>query len=194
MALIMRASASGGLVHVGKPGLYDAIVTGVREDNIPSTFNNGDVIRITCKLVDVVDEGGDPVHLDAIANAKLTSLSKLWAWLEALGLHPEVDFDLDLEQVVGHACVLSIVDAKSSKDDSVYSRVEAIYPPKRQALAAEGLLSPTGAVNWTAFWAECGRRHITREMVADAVGGDINNITVMPINDVLQLLEDLRGI
>jgi len=190
----MRATTSGGLVHIGKPGLYDAIVTGVREDNIPSTFNNGDVIRFTCKVVDVLDETADPVHIDAIANAKLTSLSKLWAWLEALGLHPEADFDLDLEGVIGHACVLSIVDAVSKQDGSTYSKVDAIYPPKRQALAAEGLLSPTGNVNWTAFYAECSRRHITREMLADAVGGDINNITVMPINDVLQLLEDLRGI
>ena len=193
MALIMRASASGGLVHI-RPGLYDAVVTGVRPDNLPGTFGTGDVIRITCRLADVVDEGGDPVHIDGIANAKLTTMSKLWSWLEALGLHLETDFDVDIEQVVGKQCVLSVVDAISKQDGTTYSKVDAIYAPRRQAMAAEGLLSPTGDINWTAFYAEAQRRHITKDMIAGALGGDINVIGTKDPSVVLQLLEDLRGI
>jgi len=141
----MRASASGGLVHIGKPGLYDAVVSQVRTDQMTSSFGTNDVVRFTCKLDLVVDEGGDPVHLDAIANARLTPQTKLWAWLEALGLHPEVDFDIDIEQAVGKACVLSIVDAV--REGTTFSRVDAMYPPKRQQLAAEGLVTPTGGLN-----------------------------------------------
>lgn len=196
MALIIRATPSAGAVHIGRPGLYDAKVSGIRQDQLTSTFGTNDVVRITCKVLDVMDEQGEDVHIDAIANWLLSPMSKLWGWLENLGLKPEIDFDIDLEQAVGKDCVLSIVDYRNPKDQQLISRVDGIFPPRRQAkvTTAENLLTPTGGINWTAFWAEASRRQITREMVADALGGDINAIAVMPIADVMQLLEDLRGV
>lgn len=193
MALVVRATASAGGVHVGPPGLYDAVISDVKQDHLAeSKFGTGDIIRFYAKLHDVMDADGDPVIIDAIANLLLTPMSKLWSWLEALGVSPEVGYDIDIESVVGKPCVLSIID--NVKDGTTFSRVDGIFPAKRQQLTVDGLLTPTGGINWTAFWAECGRRHINREMVAEYLGGDINTITVMPVLDVLQLLEELKGI
>lgn len=195
MALPIHANASGGTVHVGPPGLYDVVIAGVKKDELTSTFGTNDVCRFQCRLLQVLDSDGEPVVIDAIANWLLSPMSKLWAWLENLGMHPQVGFDLDLEDAIGRQAVASIIDGTSSKDGSLFSKVDALYAPKRGAMApGADLLTPQGGVNWTAFWAECGRRHITREMVVDALGGDINSITIMPVNDVLQILEDLRGI
>jgi hypothetical protein len=196
MAFTIRATASQGGVHLGRPGLYDAFVTDVRRDHLTGAqFGSGDVARFYCRVADVLDESGDPVIIDAIANLLLSPMSKLWGWLEALGMHPEIGVEQDLEEAVGKACVLSVVD--NVRDGVTYSRVEGIFPARNApaaGLPAPNLLTPTGEVNWTGFWAECTRRHISRDMVSDYLNGDLNQISAMPVGDVLGILENLSGV
>lgn len=198
MPFNLRGSASQAGVHLGRPGLYDAVVTDVKQDHITGgQFGSGDVARFFFRVSDVMDQAGDPVIIDAIANLLLSPMSKLWSWLENLGLRPEVGVEQDLEEAVGRLCVLSVID--NVRDGVTYSRVDGIFPARQaQPRVADGeappnLLTPTGELNFTGFWAEAQRRRISREMVADYLGGDLNSIAILPIGDVIKILDELRG-
>lgn len=207
MGFVIKATQSSGAIYVGPAGLYDAEIVEVRKDFIEGgLYGSGDVVRFMCALDDTVDEKGEPAIIDATANLLLSPKSKLWGWLENLAIYPAIGNSVDLDLALGKRCVLSIVD--NVRDGTTYSKVDGLFPAKvsrAQANMAEAraqlqappsaeLVTATGAVNWTGFWAEAGRRQISRPMVADYVGGDINAITTMPVLDVLKILEDLRGL
>jgi hypothetical protein len=131
MSLVLTAEAGGGVKL--DPGTYPVVCMDVKEDRLDnSQFGNGDVIRFVLEVVDVLDENGEPVQLDAIANRKLTPKSKLWGWLEAFGLKVAVGAKVNIEDAVGREAFAIVIEKEGSQGGS-FARIESIVPaPSRK--------------------------------------------------------------
>jgi len=113
MSRIPVTKSSGEIPDV-EGGTYMATCVRVKDDTIENPqFGNGDVVRLYMVLNDVVDEHGDEIELDGMANRKLTPKSKLTRWAEAMGR--PIDFDneddFDPEELVGSSCLIKVVRA-----------------------------------------------------------------------------------
>lgn len=140
---IRRTMEESTFVHL-EPGTYPVTCMSVRADTLENPqFGNGDVIRFTLRVDDLMDENGKEVERDLIANDKLTPMSKLTECLMAFGVRAEVGEELDLEECVGHKALAQVSERK--KDDKVYDRIEKLLPQQRMAAA-----DPAG--NISDFW------------------------------------------
>lgn len=192
------------VVHI-KPGLYPAHVLRAYEDHIDnSTFGAGDVLRLDLVLDNMLNDKGEAVVLDAIANPVLTPKSKLWGWCEALAMTPFVGMQLNTDDLETRPCTIEVRD-KLANDGSgtVFSVVARLtyamsgqgpsQGPAPTAAEAPPLLRPDGAVDFTQFWVEATKRGITQTMVkAQLETADLNELSAMPPLDVLELLTVLR--
>lgn len=92
-------------------GTYKATCIKVKDDHLEnSLYGDGDVVRVYMQLSDVLNEEGEEIVLDGIANRKVTPLSKLTRWADALGR--VIDFDgeddFDPEELVGGECLVKV--------------------------------------------------------------------------------------
>lgn len=121
-------AASGGLQL--KPGMYEVTCMDVKEDILEeSSYGTGEIIRFMLMTEATLDEDGNPVEFDAIANDKLTPKSKLTGWLNAFGVPVVVGSQVDIEAVVGKKAQAKIVaKLDSTGKDTGFTKVDDILP------------------------------------------------------------------
>lgn len=112
-------------------GSFVATCTGLIEDTIENSQYNPEVYRFYFDVVGKKDEEGNQMTTDAISSRAFSPKSKLWGWLEAFGLTPEVGKVMDLESVIGRQVMIVV------KQHGEYTRVEELVP------LPEGMGQPT---------------------------------------------------
>jgi hypothetical protein len=146
MSLLLTAEEGGTKLD---PGTYPVKCMDVKEDKLAnSQFGNGEVIRFDLEVIDVLDEDGNPITLDGIANRKLTPGSKLWKWLEAFGLKMAVGERVDIEQIVGRQAFAVVVSREGAKGGT-FARIENLVPAPSSTAAA----GPVEEMEISAWWA-----------------------------------------
>lgn len=130
-------------------GTYTAVCTGIIEDTMPESKFTNDIYRFYFDVDDLLDEEGNQATTDAISSRTLSPKSKLWGWLIAFGLRPEVGKVIDIEEVVGKHVMLVVTPSDSGE----YNRVSNIVPlPKGKANGAapggDVLTEASALANW----------------------------------------------
>lgn len=137
------------------------------EDVLPNSTYTNDIYRFYFDVENVLDEEGNQATTDAISSRTLSPKSKLWGWLTAFGLHPEVGKVIDLEEVVGKRVMLVVTPS----DNGEYNRVTNIVPlPKGATNGATGdVLTEASAL---ATWMEGIRQvgYTTKEIIDHCQG------------------------
>ena len=189
MTLIRHATASGGTKI--PPGTYRVLLMDLKEDLLENAlYGNGNVIRFELEVCQHVDVSGNPIQLDALANDKLTPKSKLWGWLEAFGLHPEVEDDVDMEAAVGQEA-LAVVENVPGKDGTgEFSRVANIIPlpaniPIRDPVRADG------EPDFDAFWKRIRAAGFERKDVAPYADDDLSTVSKKSADELSAILEQM---
>lgn len=143
---VLQAKASEGPKL--DAGTYEVICADATTDQLPNPqFGDGNVLRLKLQVVDMVNPDGSDVVLDAIANLKLSPMSKLWGWIEAFGFKLEVGQDFDTDQLKG-LNAYAVVGQREGQDGALWPRVESIIPlPKQRAS------STSAASNVSGWWA-----------------------------------------
>ena len=114
------------------PGTYTVTCTDVKEGVIENpAFGNGDIIRFTVSFDDLLDTEGAEVIRDAIANDKLTPMSKLTEWLIAFGVSATVGESLDIEECMGRKALAKVTNVE--KNDKTYDRITSLLPSPKAA-------------------------------------------------------------
>ena len=132
MALYATAKEPAPQVEAGS---YTVKCMDIKEDTIENSQFNPDVYRLSLETEDVLTQEGNPVRLDAICSRTLSPKSKLWRWLTAFGMTPEVGKRIDLEDVVERSALAIVINKES--EGGVFSRVDDIVPlPSRRRAAA----------------------------------------------------------
>lgn len=178
------------------PGTYHVRCMNVREDRIEGS-RNPNIIRFDMEIVDQVDASGNAVEIDAIASDRLTLKSKLYAWLSAFGLKLDLNADIDIEEVIGREALAQVV----KKPDSEYTKVDNIIPLPAGGFRTGAAVAPPlqviradGSVNFIAFWKSLEQAGVTREMLADSLGVDMEGLTKhlasLSADDIVGLLAD----
>ena len=104
-------------------GSFIATCTGIIEDTIENSQYNPEVYRFYFDVDGKKDDEGNQATTDAISSRAFSPKSKLWGWLEAFGLQPEVGKVMDLESVVGRKVMIVV------KQHGEYTRVEELVTP-----------------------------------------------------------------
>lgn len=149
MSQIPVTKSTGEIPDV-EAGTYMATCVRVKDDTIENPqFGDGNVVRLYMVLNDVVDEQGDEVELDGMANRKITPKSKLTRWAEALGR--PIDFDhednFDPEELVGCQCLIKVVRA----DKDSWPKIDDMTAPPKVGRPASA--KPTEESDVSAWWA-----------------------------------------
>lgn len=124
MSLVRTARDSGA--GTAPPGTYRVKCMDVRPDQLepnPKFQTTGKVIRFDLEVVDQMGADGNPMTIDAIANDRLSPKSKLWSWLEAFGLKPSLDEDIDIEECIEREAMARVV----AKPDSEFTKVDDLF-------------------------------------------------------------------
>ena len=80
----------------------------------------------------MLDTEGAEVIRDAIANDKLTPMSKLTEWTLAFGVSAAVGESLDIEECMGRKALAQVTNIE--KNDRTYDRIASLLPaPKTGA-------------------------------------------------------------
>jgi len=150
MSRIPVTKSSGEIPDV-EPGTYAATCVRVKDDLIENPqFGDGNVVRLYMVLNDVVDDQGEEIELDGMANRKLTPKSKLTRWAEALGR--PIDFDneddFDTEELVGANCLIKVVRA----DKDSWPKIEDMTAPPKLGRPAKA--TPANEDDVSAWWEE----------------------------------------
>lgn len=187
---VVRATAGGG-VHI-PPGAYIVRCIETKEDVIENPqFGGGQIVRLSLEVQGKVDEAGNPIELDAIANLKLTPKSKLWEWASAFGKAPTVGTDFDTDSLVDCTAQAIVVD-KVSGEGVTYSRVDNIVPmPSGMPAQPPSVINSDGSPNHTAFWTAVTSMGLTKKSVYEHVGG-MEKLSEMDGADFASLLNELR--
>lgn len=122
MPLLATAKVPTSKLEVGS---YTVLCTGIIEDALPESKFNPEVYRLLFDVEGVKDEEGNQATTDAICSRTFSPKSKLWGWLVAFGLKPEVGKVMDLESVIGRRC-MAVVEANGD-----YTRVGNLVPLPR---------------------------------------------------------------
>ena len=158
------------------PGTYQVRCMEVAADVLDNPqFGTGDVIRFDLEVVDKLGADGNPLTIDAIANDRLTPKSKLWGWLEAFGITPEINGDLDIEEVVGREALARIVQ----KEGSEFTRVDALIP---LPTASKSPAKATGEPDFDAFWKQ-----------VRAMGKEQADVKALLPNGNMLAMQDMKG-
>ena len=133
------------------PGTYTVTCTDVKEGVIENpAFGNGDIIRFTVSFDDLLDTEGAEVIRDAIANDKLTPMSKLTEWLIAFGVSASVGESLDIEECMGRKALAKVTNIE--KNDKTYDRISSLLPsPKAATRDTEVNVSELPIVEWWSY-------------------------------------------
>ena len=133
------------------PGTYTVTCTDVKEGVIENpAFGNGDIIRFTVSFDDLLDTEGAEVIRDAIANDKLTPMSKLTEWTLAFGVSAAVGESLDIEECMGRKALAKVTNV--DKNDKTYDRIASLLPaPKTAAQQQEVDIPGLTVVEWWRF-------------------------------------------
>lgn len=127
---IRRTMEESSFVHI-EPGMYPVTCLSVKADTLENaTYGDGSVIRFQLRFDDVLDENGEEVTRDVIANDKLTPMSKLTGFLQAFGVKANVGEEIDIEECQGKSALARVIERR--KDDKVYDRVEDLLPAQKQ--------------------------------------------------------------
>lgn len=144
MPIVIKAKAAGEVVHI-PPGTYRVVCMNVAEDTLENPqYGSGEVYRFDLEAREKLDEEGNPIKLDGIANRVLSPKSKLWKWLMAFGVKFAIGEDIDIEECIGQEAFAVVEDL--TKDGTVFSRVVDIIPAP--AATARNLADISD------FWAE----------------------------------------
>lgn len=186
---VLKAQAGGG-VHV-PPGSYEVLCTATRLDKIDnSKFGNGDVVRLDLQIVDVLDENGDYIELDAIANQRLTPKSKLWEWATAFGLPPVLNQNFDTDALVGRTAQALIID--KVEDGATFSRVDKIFPARAsQSAPAAAATSNGDGPDFDGFWRRVKAGGFERKDVAPYVDNDLSTLQRKSQNELDGILTEM---
>ena len=123
-----------------KPGTYAVTCTAVKPDMIENPpFGNGDIIRFTLRFNDLLDAEGAEVTRDAIANDKLTPMSKLTEWVRAFSVHADVGESVDIEECIDKQALAQVTSIE--KNDKTYDRIAGLLPAPKAAAS-------TGAIRY----------------------------------------------
>ena len=157
-----------------EPGIYECECTRTWAETLENPqYGNGDVIKIKLEL-DVADDDGETVELEAMANRKLTPMSKLWSWFEAFNVPVSVGDELDTDQMVGKRCQVEVGERKTERGtwatvDRLFKLPTRAAPRQRPARAIDQLgkyAGPEGEINARAFADELGRLGLTMDELA----------------------------
>lgn len=148
MSLVRTAKES--TVTTVPPGTYHVRCIEVRPDQLENPqFGDGAVIRFELEVVDQLAPDGSALVIDAIANDRLTPKSKLWGWLEAFGITPQINGDVDIEACVYREAMARIV----KKPESEFTRVDELFPLPSN-MAKPSASKADGEPDFTGFWAQ----------------------------------------
>ena len=118
-------------------GSYIATCTGIIEDAIPESQYNPDIYRFLFDVDGKKDDEGNQATTDAISSRALSPKSKLWDWLVAFGLNPQVGKTIDLEGVIGRKVMIVV------EQNGEYTRVGKLVPlPEGMAQPAPAAIEP----------------------------------------------------
>lgn len=124
-------------------GSYIATCTGIIEDAIPESQYNPDIYRFLFDVDGKKDDEGNQATTDAISSRALSPKSKLWDWLVAFGLNPQVGKTIDLEGVIGRKVMIVV------EQNGEYTRVGKLVPlPEGMAQPAPSTSSEPDDVPW----------------------------------------------
>ena len=154
------------------PGTYTVTCTDVKEGVIENpAFGNGDIIRFTVSFDDLLDTEGAEVIRDAIANDKLTPMSKLTEWITAFGVVVAVGESADIEECMGRKALAKVTNVE--KNDKTYDRITALLPsPKAAAPKADVDISELPIIEWWTFVRAQGHTQMAvRAMAAEMFDG-----------------------
>lgn len=114
-------------------GSYTVTCTAVAESVMEnSQYDNPDIYRFYFDVHDMEDENGEQATTDAICSRKLTPSSKLWKFLTAFGLRPEIGKTFELEDCIGKT-VMAVVEPNKA---GTYNNVASLVPLPRGAQSA----------------------------------------------------------
>ena len=186
-----KIPVSRGEVPQVEDGVYPATCTAVKDDFIENAqFGSGDVVRLSLRLDDVVDENGEVIVLDAIANAKVSAKSKLVRWAGALGVPVDLDLDdFETENLVGHKCLVTVVH----REGSDWPRVDDLTAmPKARGGRPAAPVGQPEAYFPDGFWRDVKSQGFDREDVKRAVDGNLADLQQMDegqLRDLITLLD-----
>lgn len=144
-------------------GTYEVQLIDLKEDMLENPqFGNGAVIRFQMETTDVLDEEGNPVELDGLANDKLTPLSKLTVWLAAFGVTAKPGEDIDMSEAIGRKAMAVIVLKPGKDGTGAFPRIENLVPLPRAGRSA------AVAPDISAWWKETRDLGLKRDEVLKA--------------------------
>jgi hypothetical protein len=185
-----------GDVPVIPNDLYTATITKVIDVVLdePDRFGNQEKVEIHLAF----DVDGESETLEPRVNRKWGEKATLYAIAEACGLSPDPWQPFDTDQLVKRKVNVLIETPEEGK----WPRVKAWSKtrqnggkPVQAAPAAPqtpAMITAMGEMDWTTFWAECGKAGIQKTEVAEEMGGDLTLLPNVPAADVVKLYEKLR--
>lgn len=155
-----------------------------------SQFDNPDIYRFFFNVHDMVDEDGEQATTDAICSRKLTPQSKLWRFLTAFGIKPEIGKTFELEDCIGKT-VMAIVEPNKA---GTYNNVASLAPLPRGAGAPKQESAPAAVDNGISdFWAATRAANLTLEVVKqaseDMFGKAPANLTAEQRDELLKAMD-----
>lgn len=141
MSVIQVSTASGKIPNI-KPGVYPVYCNRVKDDVLANPqYGDGNVVKLYMLIEDLLDEEGEEIELDAMANRKVSPKAKLTRWAEALGR--PIDFDSETEfdtaELVGRRCLAKV----TREDANSWPKIDDLM-----ALPESPSSSPTDISSW----------------------------------------------
>ena len=179
----IKRTAEESTVTKLDPGTYTVRCMDIKEDKIENPqYGDGRVIRFILEVDDVLDENGDPVVLDPIANDKLTPKSKLWGWLEAFGLTLEIGKSVDCDKAIGQTAIALIGERTGKDGTGSFPSVESLVPSQRASTA-------TDDDSVSAFWSMARNKGLTiaqaKQACVEMTGLEPKDVTPQQRKEVL---------
>ena len=145
MPLLVTATQPTSKLDVGS---YTVTCTGAVESVMEnSQFDNPEIYRFYFDVHDMKDENGEQATTDAICSRKLSPSSKLWKFLTAFGMRPEIGKTFDLEECIGKTVVASVEPNKAG----TFNNVAGLYPLPKTSTNALSSTTNTPAVDDAPF-------------------------------------------
>jgi hypothetical protein len=188
---------SGGEVPIIPDDLYTATITKVIDVVLdePDRFGNQEKVEIHLAF----DVDGESEHLEPRVNRKWGEKATLYAIAEACGLEPDPWKPFDTDVLVKRKVNVLIETPEEGKWPRVKAwsktrQANGTKPAQKAPAAPQtpAMITALGDVDWTIFWAECGKAGIQKTEVAVEMGGDLTLLPNVPAADVVKLFEKLR--
>ena len=184
-------------VQTLEPGTYKVQLMDLKETILENPqFGSGDVIRFCIETTEVVDEEGNRIELDGIANDKLTPLSKLTRWLTAFGVTAEAGEEIDMEEAIGREAMAVIVVKPGKDGTGAFPRVDDLVPLPKSGKASSAPQKPTAASNGDSpdvdsFWRRIRAAGFDRADVLPYADGDLSTMGRKTQNELDQIMAEM---